>query len=117
MTYRLVYETGARQAARRLPPDLKALIKRAIESLQNAPYAGKELRFDLAGYRSLRSRRYRVIYRVHEAERVVEIHHFGHRADVYETLRQLVKRGSIGTQGKSGPVAPLSMPTNKAPGI
>ncbi len=93
MIYRLVYEPGSQQTLRRLPPDLKPLIKHAIEALRADPYVGKELKLELAGYRSLRTRRYRVIYRVRQAEQVVEIHHFGHRANVYETLRRLVKRG------------------------
>jgi mRNA-degrading endonuclease RelE of RelBE toxin-antitoxin system len=76
---------------RRLAPDLKPLIKRAIESLQTEPYSGKELKLELAGYRSLRSRRYRVIYRLREQARVVEIHYFGPRANVYERFLQLLR--------------------------
>ena len=91
MSSRLVYEPGARALVRRLPPDLKPAIKQAIESLRSNPYAGKPLRFELAAYRSLRSSRYRIIYRVRESPRVVEILHFGVRRDVYEMFRCLLK--------------------------
>jgi len=86
--FKLVYERGARQLLSKLSPDLKPRVKGAIESLKTDPYAGKELKLELAGYRSLRSRRYRVIYRVRPESRQVEIHHFGPRADVYETFRR-----------------------------
>ena len=92
MSYRLAYEPGARGLLRQLPPDLKPLVKRAIETLRSDPHVGKELKLELAGYRSLRSRRYRVIYRVREADRVVEIHYFGHRTEVYETFRRRLLR-------------------------
>src|SRR5207247_720133 len=92
VTYRLVYESGAEQLASRLAPDVKPLVKRAIERLRNNPHLGKELRFELAGYRSLRSRRYRVIYRVRDSERVVEVHYFGQRREVYETFRDMLSK-------------------------
>jgi mRNA-degrading endonuclease RelE of RelBE toxin-antitoxin system len=92
VTYRLVYEPGAEQLASRLPPDVKPLVKRAVERLRSNPYLGKELRFELAGYRSLRSRRYRVIYRVRDPERVVEVHYFGQRREVYETFRDMLSK-------------------------
>lgn len=91
MRYRLAYEPGAWQLARRLAPDLKPLVKHAIEGLRDDPYAGKELKLDLAGYRSLRSRRYRIVYRIREPERLIEVHYFGHRTDVYETMRNLLR--------------------------
>ncbi len=91
MTYRLVYEPGARDLVRHLPPDLKPIVKRAIETLRADPYAGKELKLELAGYRSLRSRRYRILYRVRERRRVVEIHYFGARTDVYEAFLRLLR--------------------------
>ena len=92
MRCRLAYEPGARELLRHLPPDLKPLVKRAIESLMSDPYAGKALKFELAGYRSLRSSRYRIIYRIRDTDRVVEIHYFGVRRDVYEAFHRL-RRG------------------------
>ena len=90
MKYRLVYEPGARQLVRLLPPRLKPIVKQAIESLQEDPYAGKALKLELAGYRSLRSGKYRVIYRIRDGEHVVEIHYFGVRRDIYELLRRVL---------------------------
>ena len=92
MKYRLEYDAAARQLLRRLPPDLKRLIRHAVESLQTDPHQGKELKLELEGYRSLRTRRYRVIYRIRENDHVVEIHHLGARRDIYDAFRQLLQR-------------------------
>ena len=90
--YRLVYAASCRRQILRLAPPLKPLIKRAIELLAQEPYMGKRLEQDLAGYLSLRSRRYRVIYRIDENAHTVEIHYIGHRRDVYEVFAEEIRR-------------------------
>jgi mRNA-degrading endonuclease RelE of RelBE toxin-antitoxin system len=90
--YRLVYAASCRRQILKLAPPLKPLVKRAIESLAQTPYMGKCLERDLAGYFSLRSRRYRVIYRIDENARAVEIHYIGHRRDVYEVFTEEIRR-------------------------
>jgi mRNA interferase RelE/StbE len=57
------------------------------------PHAGKKLERELAGYLSLRAKRYRIIYRVDEDARAVEIHYVGPRRDIYEVFAQEVRRG------------------------
>ena len=90
--YRLVYAAGCRNQILRLAPPLKPLVKRAIEMLVQAPHTGKRLERELAGYLSLRAKRYRVIYRIDETARTVEIHYVGHRRDIYEVLAEEVRR-------------------------
>lgn len=90
--YRLVYAASCRRQIKRLAPPLKPLIKRAIELLAREPYVGKRLERDLAGYLSLRSSRYRVIYRVDENDHTVEIHYIGHRRDIYEVFAEEIRR-------------------------
>ena len=75
----------------KLPPEIKQLIRSAIDDLRQDPRKGAELAGDLAGYRSLKSRRYRIIYRLNEEERALDIYHVGHRRDVYESLRALLE--------------------------
>lgn len=79
----------ARRIAR-LPPEIKRLVRSNIDSLLIKPSSGTELTGDLEGYRSLRVRRYRIIYRINEAESHIEFYFVGHRRDVYETLRSLL---------------------------
>ena len=90
--YRLVYAAVCRSQILRLPPALKPLVKRAIELLAQEPHTGKRLERDLAGYLSLLAKRYRVVYRIDESTRTVEIHYLGHRRDIYEVFAEEVRR-------------------------
>lgn len=67
-------------------PDLKRIVRSRLDRLRPAPFAGKRLERELAGYRSLRARRFRIIYRIDEENGILEIHYVGHRKDVYELL-------------------------------
>jgi mRNA-degrading endonuclease RelE of RelBE toxin-antitoxin system len=90
--YRLVYAVGCRRQILRLPPALKPLIRRAIERLAEKPQSGKRLERELYGYLSLRAKRYRVIYRVDDISRSVEIHYIGHRRDIYEVFAEEIRQ-------------------------
>ncbi len=90
--YRLVYAAACRRQILRLPPLLKPFVKRAIEQLAHEPHTGKRLERELAGYLSLRAKRYRVIYRVDESSRSVEIHYVGHRRDIYEVFAEEIRQ-------------------------
>jgi len=90
--YRLVYAAACRRQILRLQPLLKPLVKRAIEQLAQEPHTGKRLERELAGYLSLRAKRYRVIYRVDESSRTVEIRYVGHRRDIYEVFTEAIRQ-------------------------
>jgi mRNA-degrading endonuclease RelE of RelBE toxin-antitoxin system len=90
--YRLVYAAACRRQILRLPPLLKPLVKRAIEQLAQEPHTGKRLERELAGYLSLRAKRYRVIYCVDEGLRTVEIRYVGHRRDIYEVFTEEIRK-------------------------
>jgi mRNA-degrading endonuclease RelE of RelBE toxin-antitoxin system len=57
-----------RDLIRHLPPALKAKIKAALRSISDDSYRAKELRDDLAGLRSYRVARIRIIYRITELQ-------------------------------------------------
>lgn len=97
--YRLVYAATCRQQILRLPPPLKPLVRRVIERLALSPYEGKCLERELSGYLSLRAKRYRVIYRIDESERAVEIHYIGHRRDIYEVFADEIRQREPGSGG------------------
>lgn len=90
--YRLIYAAGCRRQILGLAPPLKPLVKRAIEALAQEPHTGNHLERDLAGYLSLRAKRYWGIYRVDANARTVEIHHIGHRRDIYEVFTDWLRR-------------------------
>jgi len=74
-----------------LHPDLKPLIRSKTEALKENPFIGKFLERELSGYLSLRVRRFRIIYRIVNEIRAVEIHYIGHRKDIYEIFRDRIK--------------------------
>ena len=79
----------SRQARRNLHEDLPLEVAiAATETIQHAiavnPYrVGKPLDEPFDGFHSARRGTYRIIYRINEAKRVVEIHSIRHRRDVY----------------------------------
>jgi mRNA-degrading endonuclease RelE of RelBE toxin-antitoxin system len=64
-----------------LPPDLKRKVKAALRSIADDPFQAKELQEELAGLRSYRITRARLIYRIRGS--VVDVVAFGPRADIY----------------------------------
>jgi len=79
----------SRQARRNLHEDLPLEVATAAtETIQRAiavnPYrVGKPLDEPFDGFHSARRGTYRIIYRINEAKRVVEIHSIRHRRNAY----------------------------------
>jgi len=89
--YRLRVPDPLAELLRTLHPDLKRKARAGLDAIREDPSAGKELRDDLAGLRSLRVGRFRIIYRV-APRRLIELVAVGPRRTIYvETLR-LVRR-------------------------
>ena len=82
--YRLLYSETSRKQIVELHPELKSVVRSRLDKLRKDPFMGKGLERELSGYRSLRARRYRIIYKVNEEKESLEIHYVGHRKDVYE---------------------------------
>jgi mRNA interferase RelE/StbE len=76
---------------RSLHPQLKRKIRSALDEILNEPASGKQLRGELAAYRSFRVGKIRIVYR--EKAGIIEIVAVGRREVIYyETtllLRQL----------------------------
>ena len=89
--FRTRYLPEARDAAKKLTPEIKPHVRDAIEELLHNPFAGKELVDELSGFRSLTIGTYRVIYLIVEEESLIEIHFIGHRRDVYANFKELLK--------------------------
>lgn len=90
-SYRVRFTPEVSRLIAKLPPEVKRLVRSAIDDLRKDPYKGSELTGEFAGYRSLKPRRYRIIYRVNEEESYLEVYHVGQRRDVYEVLRRLLE--------------------------
>ena len=94
--YRTRYTQQASTIIKKLHPTIKAAIRAGIGEILKAPLAGRELQYELRGFRSFRVSRYRVIYRINEEEQCIEIHYVGARRDVYESFRELVSGKTTG---------------------
>ena len=73
-----------------LHPDLKRKVRSALGDILADPTVGKALRDELAGLRSCRVSRLRIIYRV--AGELVEVVAVGPRRTIYEETLRRVRR-------------------------
>jgi mRNA-degrading endonuclease RelE of RelBE toxin-antitoxin system len=90
MPYRILYSDAAVKIIRKLQPALKPLIRKKIEALQDDPFRGKALERELAGYYSLKSKKYRVIYRLDHPGKTIPIHYLGYPRDIYDLYKKLI---------------------------
>jgi mRNA interferase RelE/StbE len=73
-----------------LHPELKRKIKGGLRIIISNPEAGKSLRDELAGLRSFRISRFRIIYRI--KGRIIEIVAIGPRERIYQATYQSLKK-------------------------
>ena len=78
------------QTIRSLHPDLKRRVRAAVELLRANPEAGKALKGELDGWRSLRVGRMRIVYRASRAS--VAVAAIGPRASIYLETARLLRR-------------------------
>ncbi len=75
----------------KLHPENKKLTKNALKEICSSPYSGGDLHGELSGFKSFKPKRYRIIYKVLEESQQIEIYYIGHRRDIYEQFRDLLK--------------------------
>ena len=74
---------------RGLHPQIKRKLRGALEAIAADPGSGKPLKEELAGLRSLRVGKFRVIYRIKAARRI-DLIAFGPRERIYEETHRLI---------------------------
>jgi mRNA-degrading endonuclease RelE of RelBE toxin-antitoxin system len=74
-----------------LHPEIKKLIRSAIETLRTNPYLGDELHEELSEFNSYKPGRYRILYKFDEDKNVIDVYYVGHRRDIYERFKDLLK--------------------------
>jgi mRNA interferase RelE/StbE len=89
--YRLRVPDRLEGLIRGLHPQLKGKVRAALDLIRADPSAGTELRDDLAGLRSFRVGRHRIIYRV-APRRLIELVALGPRRSIYEDTFRLLRR-------------------------
>lgn len=91
MPYRVQFTKTVAEKVASFHPDLKKLIKSSLSDIAKNPYAGKGLQADLSGFFSYRFRRYRIIYKPHDSEKLILVYMVGHRRDIYELFSEYLK--------------------------
>jgi addiction module RelE/StbE family toxin len=81
--YEVTLSVDAAKSIRKLPKQVQRAVVAALTALENDPRGGKPLIGELAGIWSLRRGDYRVLYRIDDRERRVEVARVGHRRDIY----------------------------------
>ena len=84
-----------REAAKivsKLHPENKKLIRSALDEVRQNPHQGRDLQDELAGFKSYRIKRYRIVYKLNEEQSSIDIYYLGHRRDVYEQFRTLLNK-------------------------
>ena len=90
-SYRLRVPDALAELLRTLHPGLKRKVRAALDAIRENPLEGKELRDDLAGLRSFRVGRFRIIYRV-TPKRVIDLMSLGPRRTIYVDTLRLIRR-------------------------
>lgn len=90
--YRLRVPAGIEALVRSLHPELKRKVRAGLDLIRIDPEAGKELRDELAGLRSLRIGRFRIVYRI-ASRRLIDLIAIGPRRTIYQETLRLLRRG------------------------
>jgi mRNA interferase RelE/StbE len=88
MSYQVKLTVHPSNVAKRLPSEIRKAAKEALRQLAGNPELGKELQAELAGFRSYRFARYRIVYRVAPEKKVIVVWAVGHRRDIYENFSE-----------------------------
>ena len=77
---------------RTLHPELKRKVKASLQAVLEEPHAGKALKDALAGLRSFRVGKLRIVYNITRGKGIIEIAAVGPRKTIYEETLRLLKR-------------------------
>lgn len=92
MGYDVRLTSRAARDLKRLDNSVRTPVIKALEKLASDPEAGKPLQPPLKDLYSFRAGDYRIIYKIYKGELVVVVISVGHRREVYERLRGLLKK-------------------------
>jgi mRNA-degrading endonuclease RelE of RelBE toxin-antitoxin system len=90
--YRVRFTPEAAQCISRLHPDQKKIVRDALDQLRHEPFAGDDLQEELAEFKSIKPKRFRIIYSVDHDNQIVQVFYVGHRRDLYDQFRLLLAK-------------------------
>ena len=86
MAYQIKVTSFANRVAKKFSPEIKTAAKAALRELAKNPHQGKKLQAELSRFRSHKFMRYRIVFKIDTAKKIIVIWAIGHRRDIYETL-------------------------------
>ncbi len=90
--YKIRFTPVAAGFLSKIHPDNKKRIKEVLKDIKDKPYAGYDLQDELYGFKAFKSNRYRLIYKINDENKYIEVYYIGHRRDVYEQFRSLLNQ-------------------------
>ena len=93
MVHELRIPDDVARLIRNLHPIIKKKVRAALQAILEKPTCGKPLKEELAGLRSLRMGRLRIVYRLGE-DGTIEVVSIGPRRHVYEETYRKIRRKS-----------------------
>ncbi len=91
MTLTVRYTETAAKAIKKLDPQVKTRVRAAIDALREDPHRGKPLQLTLKGLYSWRTGDWRIVYRIAARRIEILIITVGHRREVYDRVRSLLR--------------------------
>lgn len=85
-SYSLEIPPHVAEVIRRLPPEIKRVVKESLRALSLDSTAGEPLKKELKGLYKIKARRYRIIYALNSKKRKIQIYAVGHRRDIYDIV-------------------------------
>ena len=85
-TFRADIPPHVAEVIRPLPPDLKRSVTAALQALGHDPDLGEPLQRELQGLWKYRVRRFRIVYAVDRARRLIRLFGAGPRREIYEAV-------------------------------
>lgn len=89
--YRLNVPDEVADILRSLHPELKRKVKSSLQLILKEPGSGKALKDELAGLRSFRVGRFRIIYRISSGNKI-DLVAVGPRVRIYEETYRILKK-------------------------
>jgi len=91
LSWAVRYTETAAKAIKKLDPAVRSRVRGAIDALREDPHRGKSLQLTLKGLYSWRTGDWRIIYRINGTGIEILVITVGHRRDVYERVRSLLR--------------------------
>ncbi len=82
--YKVRISTHAENQIKKLPEKIQDAVIESFRELKDSPYMGKKLFRELSDRFSYRISVYRIIYKINEKDKIINILSAGHRATVYD---------------------------------